>query len=84
MFQRNEGNIERIIRIALGLVVLALAFTSLITGVWTWVAAIVGAMLLITGVVGICPLYTVISLVTKKEVCPTCSPEESASMHHSR
>lgn len=83
MFQRNEGKIERIIRIALGFVLLAIAVVSL-TGVWTWVGAFVGIMLLVTGIVGICPLYTVISLITRKEVCPTCSSKESASLNKPR
>ena len=57
----NEGTIDRALRIAAGLLLLALMFTGTI-GVWGWI----GVVPLLTGAVGFCPLYTVLGLNT----CP--------------
>ena len=58
---RNEGSIDRAIRIALGLAILAMVFV----GPKTWVG-LVGLIPLVTGVYGFCPLYRVLGLRT----CP--------------
>ena len=57
----NEGTIDRALRIAAGLLLLALMFTGTI-GVWGWI----GVVPLLTGAIGFCPLYTVLGLNT----CP--------------
>jgi len=53
---RNEGSIDRVVRIVLGLVLLALIFV----GPKTWFG-LLGIPLLVTGLVGYCPLYPAIS-----------------------
>ena len=65
----NVGSTEKIIRLLAGLVLLALYFFSVIPGVWGTVSLIVGALLLITGLVNYCPLWTVfkINTVEKKK-----------------
>jgi hypothetical protein len=57
----NEGNIDRILRIAVGLAVLSLAFVGPKTAL-----GYIGLVPLITGLVGICPLYSILGLNT----CP--------------
>lgn len=51
----NVGGIDRIARVVLGLVLLALTFTGTI-GVWGWI----GIVLIATAALGFCPLYTVL------------------------
>lgn len=66
---RNEGSIDRVIRVVVGVVLLAAAWFSLGLGTGELlgiIAAIVGAVLLITGLVGVCPAYCVLGLRT----CP--------------
>ena len=53
MSQLNLGNLDRAIRIVIGLALLALAAFGVI-GPWGYV----GVVLLATGVVAICPLYS--------------------------
>ncbi len=60
----NEGSLDRTVRIVVGLVLLALGLLQTISGAWLWVAVILGAILLITGLVGFCPLYTVLGINT--------------------
>jgi hypothetical protein len=57
----NVGNIDRILRVVLGVVLLALMFTGKI-GVWGWI----GVVPLLTAGMGFCPLYTVLGFST----CP--------------
>jgi hypothetical protein len=56
---RNEGTIDRVVRIALGLALLAL--TVIAPQTW-W--GFIGVVPLLTGVVGFCPLYTLLGVRT--------------------
>jgi hypothetical protein len=58
---RNEGTIDRVLRVILGLVLISLVFVGPQT-VWGWV----GVVPLLTGLVGYCPLYSVFGIRT----CP--------------
>ena len=58
---KNIGNIERIIRILGGLVLIALAATNRV-GVWGWV----GLVPLATGLMGWCPPYSLLGINTCK------------------
>jgi Protein of unknown function (DUF2892) len=60
----NVGNVDRILRVVLGLVLIALAATGTI-GVWGWI----GVVPLATAAFGFCPLYTVMGFST----CPVAS-----------
>lgn len=56
---RNEGNIDRALRIILGLGLLTLVFVGPQTP-WGWI----GLVPLVTGLVGFCPLYRLIGINT--------------------
>ena len=57
----NVGGIDRILRIVLGLALIALTLTGTI-GVWGWI----GLVPLGTAALGFCPLYTMLGFST----CP--------------
>lgn len=57
----NEHPIERVLRVALGLALVGLAFTGTV-GVWGYI----GVVPLLTGLVGSCPLYSLFGIST----CP--------------
>lgn len=59
MFKTNVGGIDRILRIVVGLVLIALVFVGPQTP-WGWV----GVVPLITGLLKTCPLYSLIGLST--------------------
>ncbi|BDW83957.1 MULTISPECIES: YgaP family membrane protein [Roseicyclus] len=56
---RNEGTIDRAIRIIAGLVLISLVFIGPQT-VWGWI----GVVPLITGLVGYCPAYRLLGINT--------------------
>ena len=57
----NEGTIDRILRVIAGLALIALTLTGTL-GVWGWI----GVVPLLTGIIGICPAYSIFGLST----CP--------------
>jgi uncharacterized membrane protein len=59
----NQSDIERVIRGIVGLVLLVL--TVYVTGILQIVLAVVGAALLVTGIIGFCPLYKLIGRNTR-------------------
>ena len=56
---RNEGQIDRFLRIVVGLVLLYLAITGQYTP-WTWI----GVVPLLTGLIGWCPAYALFGINT--------------------
>ena len=65
MFTSNVGPLDRGIRIAVGLAVLSLFFIYPASE-WRY-ASLLGLVPLLTGLVGTCPLYSLLGLST----CPT-------------
>jgi uncharacterized membrane protein YuzA (DUF378 family) len=63
----NEVPVDRIIRVLVGIALIALGLLGVASGVWMWVAYVLGAILLVTGIVGFCPLYTLFKLNTAKK-----------------
>lgn len=66
MFARNEGTIDRALRIILGVVLVSLVFVGPQTA-WGWL----GLVPLVTGIIGSCPVYSVLGIST----CPTRQQE---------
>jgi hypothetical protein len=62
----NESGLDRIIRVILGFALLTLYFTATVTGGLGIVFLVLGAVALLTGVVGFCPLYALLKLSTHK------------------
>ncbi len=63
----NVGQVDKIIRIVLGIVLISQVFFGLKTP-WGWL----GLIPLVTGLIGFCPLYKLLGLST----CPACENKE--------
>jgi len=69
---QNVGSTDRMVRIVVGLVLLAVALAgpllgfSIVAGLgaWKWLLAAVGAVMLFTGVVRFCPAYLPLGIST--------------------
>lgn len=64
---RNEGSLDRIVRVTVGLAALLLALVGPLGAGPSWTIGAVGAILLATGAVGFCPIYALFGVRT----CPT-------------
>lgn len=62
----NVGQVDRIIRAIVGIVLLALAFGYVggIVTPWDWILGIIGVVLLATAALSVCPAYAVLGLRT--------------------
>jgi len=63
----NEGQWDRVVRVILGLVLLYIGWAVISPqfGLWSIVSLIVGLILLVTGAVGACPIYSLLKINTK-------------------
>jgi hypothetical protein len=62
----NVGGVERVIRICVGMGVLALGAFAGLSTTWTGVVYALGTILVVTGAVGFCPAWELLGINT----CP--------------
>ncbi len=62
----NESGLDRVIRVIIGVVLLGLKVAGIASGALGIVFLVVGAIALLTGAVGICPLYALLKIRTTK------------------
>jgi hypothetical protein len=60
MFPRNVGSVDRVIRVVLGVALLAFFFL-VPESPWRWVG-LIGIVPLLTAALGSCPLYTILGM----------------------
>ncbi len=65
--KRNESSIDSVIRIFSGMLLLYLGFGDELVGVLVVIAVILGLILLLTGVIGFCPLYALFNFKRLKK-----------------
>ena len=65
--KKNMGTLDRIIRLAMVVLVAVLYFTDVISGTLAIILGIVAAVFLITSLLGTCPLYMPFGISTRKE-----------------
>lgn len=64
--KKNMGDIDINIRKVLGIVAIFLAI-FVTTGVWDIVLYVIGGIMIITALVGVCPLYIPFGISTRKK-----------------
>lgn len=62
--KKNMGGTDRIIRIIVAIITLALYFTGTITGTIGIVVLVVAGIFLLTSFVNFCPLYSILGMNT--------------------
>ena len=65
MFRTNESTLDRALRVAVGLALLVWFFMDQGSGALHWLK-LIGLVPLVTGLVGTCPVYSVLGIST----CP--------------
>ena len=65
--KKNMGNIDRILRILVALVIIALYFTSQISGTVAIAGLILASIFILTSFISFCPLYLPFGLSTRKK-----------------
>lgn len=61
------GTVDKVIRIVVAVIILVLYFTHVITGTLAVVLLVLAGILVVTSLVGTCPLYLLFGLSTRKK-----------------
>lgn len=64
--KRNEGGLDRGVRIVLGIALIVLGLTGVFGGALAVVGYILGGLLVVTGAVGFCLVYAIFGISTRK------------------
>jgi hypothetical protein len=64
--KKNMGNIDKIIRILVAIVIAVLFFTNVISGTLGIVLLVLAGVFVLTSLIGFCPLYPLVGINT----CP--------------
>jgi hypothetical protein len=62
--EKNVGTIDRAIRIILGIVLLYVVAVKMVAAPWSYLVALVGIILLATGLFGTCLIYSALGMST--------------------
>ena len=62
----NENEIDRVVRVAIGLVLLALGWSGVVDNLWGVAFRLFGWYPLITGAIGWCPIYALFDFDSRK------------------
>ena len=62
--EKNVGMIDRAIRIIFGIILLYLFAGNTVAAPWSYLVALIGIILLVTGAVGTCLLYSMLGMST--------------------
>ena len=65
--KKNVGSIDKIVRIIIAIVAGYFAYKGGIASPWNYVLYAVAAIMLLTTLMGSCPIYTALGLKTNKE-----------------
>lgn len=66
--KKNMGSTDKIIRIALAVIIAILYFTNLISGTLAIVLGVFAGIFIITSFVSFCPLYSPFGISTRKRI----------------
>ena len=62
--EMNIGMIDRVVRIIIGIVLIAVFALNMVAAPWSYLVALIGLIALVTGVIGTCPLYSLLNMST--------------------
>lgn len=65
--KKNMGNLDRILRVAIAVLIAVLYFTDVITGTLAIILLVLSGVFLLTSFVGVCPLYKPFGISTRKK-----------------
>jgi hypothetical protein len=65
--KKNIGTIDKVVRIMVAVVVVALYFSNIISGTLAIIMLAASAVFVVTSLLGFCPLYLALNLSTRKK-----------------
>ena len=65
--KKNVGNIDKAVRIILAVVLYYFAYNGDVGSPWNYVLYVVGVVLLLTALLGTCPIFSAMGISTNKK-----------------
>lgn len=65
--KQNMGTVDRIVRVVLALVIVALYLTGNLSGLAAIILGVLALIFLVTSAIGFCPLYVPFKISTRKQ-----------------
>jgi Protein of unknown function (DUF2892) len=62
----NISQLDRIIRIAISIILVVLFITNTLTGIWGYLGLVLAGVFTITALVNFCPIYYALGLSSRK------------------
>lgn len=62
----NVGGVDRAVRLIVGVVLAAVAYFGIVSGVYATIAYIFAVIAFVTGLIKFCPAYTIVGINTRK------------------
>jgi predicted Na+-dependent transporter len=62
--EKNVGMIDHVSRIILGIILLYLFAVNMVASPWSYLVAVIGLILLVTGIIGTCLIYRMLGMNT--------------------
>lgn len=64
--KKNVGNTDKLVRLIIALVAVWAAYTNQVTNPWTYVLYAVAAIMVLTAIMGTCPIWLITGIKTVK------------------
>ena len=64
-YEKNMGNIDKIIRVLVAMVIAILFFTNIIVGTLGVILLVLAGVFVLTSLISFCPLYTLVGINTR-------------------
>jgi fatty-acid desaturase len=65
--KKNLSNMDRAVRFTIGIILITLFLTQILTGTLGYILMGVGIVLLVTGLASFCPLYALLGICTSRK-----------------
>jgi len=65
--KKNIGSIDKAIRLLVAALIVVLAITKVLTGIWAIVLLILAGVFILTSIVGTCPIFLPFGISTMKK-----------------
>ena len=77
---RNVGPEDRVVRIVVGIGLLVLAYLQVLPGIATVIMYVLGAILIITGLLARCPFYKMVDVDTSIQEQPYSTTDDRSGL----
>ena len=72
----NIGSSDKLVRLALAIVLIVLFYKEIVTDIWGIVALVIALLLTITSLINFCPLYAILGINTAQKKVKKLDSEE--------